>query len=89
MVNFGLAGLVFLTIIVVLIFFAFEILGFINPTVLQIQLLGIHLILFGVIVLLAFESTSGYGITFGLIGLFTGIYGSFREQRRDHKEKGN
>ncbi|MBD3921687.1 hypothetical protein H8B09_23175 [Paenibacillus sp. PR3] len=87
MVNFGLAGLIFLTIIVVLIFFAFELLGFINPTVLQIQLLGIHVILFGVIVLLAFEGSSGYGLTLGIIGLVTGIYGSFREPQRDYKEK--
>lgn len=60
---------------------------FINPSALQVQLLGVHITLFGVIVLLAFEGSSGYGFTIGLIGLFTGMFGSFRETQRAQKEK--
>lgn len=52
---------------------------FIRPSVLQVQLLGVHLTLFGVIVVLAYEGSSGYGFTIGLIGLITGVIGSFRE----------
>lgn len=83
MFNFEL-GLVFLfvlTLIIIAIFYAFVFLDFINPSALQVQLLGVHMILFGVIVLLAFEDSSGYGFTFGLIGLITGIFGSFREPK--------
>ncbi|MDQ0875834.1 membrane-bound ClpP family serine protease [Paenibacillus sp. V4I3] len=82
MVSFGLVCLIVLILIVIVIFYAGILLDFINPSALQVQLLGVHITLFGVIVLLAFEGSSGYGFTIGLIGLFTGMFGSFREPQR-------
>lgn len=79
MINFGLLLLTFLILIVTVIFYAGVLLDFIRPSVLQVQLLGVHLTLFGVIVVFAFESSSSYGFTIGLIGLITGVFGSFRE----------
>ncbi|MFE5318126.1 hypothetical protein ACFQ88_05385 [Paenibacillus sp. NPDC056579] len=87
MVSFGLVFLIVLTLIVIAIFYVCVILDFINPSALQVQLLGVLIILFGVIVLLAFEESSGYGFTFGLIGLITGSFGSFREPQKAQKEK--
>lgn len=85
--SFALIVLIVLTLIAVAIFYACVLLDFINPSALQVQLLGVIIILFGVIVLLAFEGSSGYGFTFGLIELITGIFGSFRESQRAKEEK--
>jgi len=60
-------------------FHAGILMDFIRPSVLQVQLLGVQLLLFGVVVLLAFDGSSVFGFTIGLIGLFTGLIGSFRE----------
>lgn len=79
MVNLGLIFLTVIILIVTAIFHAGVLLDFIRPSVLQVQLLGVHLTLFGVIVVFAIEGSSGYGFTIGLIGLITGIFGSFRE----------
>ena len=79
MINFGLLLLTVLILIVTVIFHAGVLLDFIRPSVLQIQLFGIHLTLFGIIVVFAFESSSIYGFIIGLIGLITGVFGSFRE----------
>lgn len=87
MVSFGLVCLIVLTLIVIAIFYVGLLLDFINPSALQVQLLGVQIIMFGVIVLLAVEGSSGYGFTFGLIGLITGIFDSFREPQRAQKEK--
>ncbi|KRF20180.1 hypothetical protein [Paenibacillus sp. Soil787] len=87
--SFALISLIVLTLITVAIFYACLLLDFINPSALQVQLLGVILILFGVIVLLAFEGSSGYGFTFGLIGFITGVFGSFRESKRSNEEKDN
>ncbi|SFD84686.1 hypothetical protein SAMN05216378_1712 [Paenibacillus catalpae] len=78
MLDFGLMMLTVFIIILTLIFYAGIFLDFIKPSILQVHLLGIHLTLFGVIILLAFEGARGFGFTFGLIGLFIGIFGSFR-----------
>lgn len=87
MVSFGLVCLIVLTLIVIAIFYLCVFLDFINPSALQVQLLGVNFILFGIILLLAFEGSSGYGFTFGLLGLITGIFGSFREPQGVQQEK--
>ncbi|WIV17436.1 hypothetical protein QPK24_13465 [Paenibacillus polygoni] len=79
MINFGLLLLTVLILIVTVIFHAGLLLDFIRPSVLQIQLLGVHLTLFGIIVVVAFESSSIYGFIIGFMGLITGMFGSFRE----------
>ncbi|MDQ0888780.1 hypothetical protein QFZ81_003868 [Paenibacillus sp. V4I9] len=66
MVSFGLVCLIVLILIFIAIFHAGVLLDYINPSALQVQLLGVQIILFGVIVLLAFEGSSGYGFTIGL-----------------------
>lgn len=86
MLSITLVGLIVLTLLVIAIFYLFIVLEFINPSSLQVQLLGVHILLFGVIVLLAFEDSSGYGFTFGLIGFFVGIFGSFREAPKSQKD---
>ncbi|BFT74549.1 hypothetical protein [Paenibacillus sp. P36] len=85
--SFALIFLIVLTLIAVAIFYGCVFLDFINPSALQAQLLGVIIILFGVIVLLSFEDSSGYGFTFGLIGLITGVLGTFRESQRVKQEK--
>lgn len=65
-------------------------LDFILPSVLQTQLFGLHITLFGVVVLLAYEGDRGLGVFIGLMGLFTGMSGSFRDPSRlDDKNKAN
>ncbi len=79
MASLGLTFVTALILIVTIMFHAGMLLDFIRPSVLQIQLLGVQLLLFGVVVLLAFADSSGFGFTIGLIGLLTGLFGSFRE----------
>ncbi|MZQ81277.1 hypothetical protein GQF01_03955 [Paenibacillus sp. 5J-6] len=86
MLSITLVGLIVLTLLVIAIFYLFIVLEFINPSSLQVQLLGGHILLFGVVVLLAFEDSSWYGFTFGLIGFFVGIFGSFRESPKTQKD---
>ncbi|WNR46880.1 hypothetical protein [Paenibacillus roseipurpureus] len=85
--SFALICLIVLTPLVVAIFYGCVLLDFINPSALQVQLLGVIIILFGIIVLLAFKDSPGFGFTFGLIGLITGILGSFRESQVAKQEK--
>lgn len=80
MVHLGLMILTLFIILLMLIYFAEIFLTFISPTVLQIQLLGIQLTVFGAVIILAFNEASGYGFTIGIVGLFTGIFGSFKNQ---------
>lgn len=86
MLSITLVGLLVLTLLVIAIFYLFIVLEFINPSSLQVQLLGGHILLFGVVVLLAFEDSSWYGFTFGLIGFFVSIFGSFRESPKTQKD---
>lgn len=86
MLSVTLVALIVLTLLVISIFYLFMLLDFINSSALQVQLLGVHIILFGVVVLLAFEDSSWYGFTFGLIGFFVGIFGSFRESQKAQKD---
>lgn len=54
MASFGLSFLTILILLVTVIFHAGLLLNFIRPSVLQIQLLGVHITLFGVIVVFGF-----------------------------------
>ncbi|MBP3962894.1 hypothetical protein [Paenibacillus lignilyticus] len=77
--SIGLGILIVFVVIVTLMFFAGVMLDFIRPSVLQVQLLGIQFTLFGILILFAFDGATGYGVTIGIIGLLTGIFGSFRD----------
>lgn len=79
MENIGLMILTTLIFIVTAMFHVSILLDFIQPTAHQVQLLGIQLTIFGGIVILAFDSPSGFGFMIGLIGLLTGVVGSFRQ----------
>ncbi|OAB25547.1 hypothetical protein PMSD_27735 [Paenibacillus macquariensis subsp. defensor] len=79
MASLGLTLVTALILLVTIMFHAGILMDFIRPSVLQVQLLGVQLLLFGVVVLLAFDGSSVFGFTIGLIGLFTGMIGSFRE----------
>ena len=79
MENVGLLILTTILFLVTAMFHAGIALDFIRPTTLQVQLLGVHLTLFGGIVLLAFDGPSGFGFTIGVMGLLTGLVGSFKE----------
>jgi len=83
MASLGLTFVTALILLVIIMFHAGILIDFIRPSVLQVQLLGIQLLLFGVVVLLAFDASSMFGFTIGLIGLFTGLFGSFRESNTD------
>lgn len=48
---------------------------------------GLHITLFGVVVILAYEGGRGIGVFIGLIGLFTGILGSFRDSSKSEDKK--
>ncbi|MEC0091021.1 hypothetical protein [Paenibacillus macquariensis] len=79
MASIGLTFVTALILLVTIMFHAGILMDFIRPSVLQVQLLGVLLLLFGVVVLLAFDGSSVFGFTIGLIGLFTGMIGSFRD----------
>ncbi|RPF50268.1 hypothetical protein [Aquisalibacillus elongatus] len=66
----------FIIIFVMILFFGiYYYLGFIKPTSLQIQLLGIHIILFGGILFLNGHQTMNFLIM--NLGLFVGVFGTF------------
>ncbi|UVI33317.1 hypothetical protein [Paenibacillus spongiae] len=79
MASFGLMILTVLILLVMIFFHAAVFLDFFRPSVLQVQLLGVHVTLLGVLIVLAFDEFSGFGFTIGLAGLITGLIGSFRE----------
>ncbi|SDX03942.1 hypothetical protein [Paenibacillus sp. CF384] len=76
-------GLIILTVFVVIVTLMFVVgvmLDFIKPSVLQVQLLGIQLTLFGILIVVAFHESTGFGMTIGIVGLVVGVFGSFREK---------
>jgi hypothetical protein len=77
MASLGLLILTVLILFVTLLFYVGIILNFIRPSAIQIQVLGVHISLFGVTVVLAFNGYAGFGFFIGLIGLVTGVFGSF------------
>lgn len=79
MASLGLLILTVLIFLVIALFFVGLIFDFIHPSSIQIQLLGVHLSLFGAVVVLAYEGSSGYGFVIGLIGIVIGVFGSFRD----------
>jgi hypothetical protein len=91
----GIFGLIVLTVLIFLLmimFYAGLILDFIKPSAIQIQLLGVNLLLFGIVVLLlTYDGPRGFGFVIGLLGLATGVFGSFRESDsvKNQVEKGN
>ncbi|OMC72639.1 hypothetical protein BK125_24840 [Paenibacillus odorifer] len=87
MISLGLWILTALIVLVVVMFHAGELLDFIRPSVLQTQLFGLHITLFGVVVILGYEGGRGIGVFIGLIGLFTGILGSFRDSSKPVDKK--
>ncbi|MEK4475615.1 hypothetical protein NSQ91_20505 [Paenibacillus sp. FSL R7-0048] len=87
MISLGLWILTALIVLVVVMFHAGSLLDFIRPSVLQTQLFGLHITLFGVVVILAYEGGRGIGVFIGLIGLFTGILGSFRDSSKPVDKK--
>ncbi len=87
MISLGLWILTALIVLVVVMFHAGALLDFIRPSVLQTQLFGLHITLFGVVVILAYEGGRGIGVFIGLIGLFTGILGSFRDSPKPVDKK--
>lgn len=78
MASFGLILLTALIILAMIFFHAAVFLGFLSPSALQVQLLGVQVTLFGVLIVMAFDDYSGVGFTIGLAGLITGLIGSFR-----------
>ncbi|OMD68212.1 hypothetical protein BSK48_19125 [Paenibacillus odorifer] len=87
MISLGLWILTALIVLVVVMFHAGALLDFIRPNVLQTQIFGLHITLFGVVVILAYEGGRGIGVFIGLIGLFTGILGSFRDSSKPEDKK--
>lgn len=87
MPSLGLWILTALIVLVMVIFHAGALLDFIRPSVLQTQLFGLHITLFGVVVILAYEGGRGIGAFIGLIGLFTGMFGSFRDTSKSDDKK--
>ncbi|WP_435163525.1 hypothetical protein [Paenibacillus glycanilyticus] len=78
--HLGLMILTSIIILLMLVYLSGIFLTLISPTVLQIQLLGIQLTVFGAVILLAYNEAAGYGLTIGIAGLITGIVGSFRDK---------
>lgn len=74
MVSLGLVILILIVVFVSIIFFAGLFLDFIQPSAIQIQILGVHLTLFGLIVALSFDNP-GYGVAIGHLRRFIGCAG--------------
>jgi hypothetical protein len=87
MISLGLWILTVLIVLVVVMFHVGALLDFIEPSVLQTQLFGLHITLFGVVVILAYEGGRGLGVFIGLIGLFTGMSGSFRDPSKSDDKR--
>ncbi|OMD37171.1 hypothetical protein [Paenibacillus odorifer] len=87
MLNLGLLILTALVVLITVMFHAGALLDFIRPSVLQTQLFGLHTTLFGAVVILAYEDGRGIGVFIGIIGLFTGISGSFRDSSKSGDKK--
>ncbi|KAB8126380.1 hypothetical protein F9U64_20175 [Gracilibacillus oryzae] len=65
-------------------FFFFYAVGFIRPAAVQIQLFGIHLTLFGGILLMIGSTGTGFFIM--LLGLALGVFGSFKSEDSTNPE---
>ncbi|MDQ0353042.1 Na+-transporting NADH:ubiquinone oxidoreductase subunit NqrF [Alkalibacillus filiformis] len=70
-------------ILIVIAFFIFSAVKFIDPTPIQVQLFGIHLTLFGGILL--FSNLLGTGYFIMVLGLVIGVYGSFKSNDSGHE----
>ncbi|MBO7744527.1 hypothetical protein I8J29_09990 [Paenibacillus sp. MWE-103] len=79
MASLGLTILTVLIVIGLLLFYAGIYLDFIRPRAVQVQLLGLQFTLFGIVLVLAFDESVGYGVTIGLMGLLTGVVGSLQD----------
>lgn len=80
---------IFLTIFLVLVvvfFFGALWLDLIHPSNIQIQMFGIQLSLFGIVILLAYSDLSGFGFFIGIIGLVMGVFGAFKENKAESKD---
>ncbi|TFB24087.1 hypothetical protein E3U55_04545 [Filobacillus milosensis] len=64
-------------LLIVIAFFFFSSVKFIEPTTTQMQLFGIHLTLFGGLLLLKNLLWTGFLIM--ILGLFIGVYASFKD----------
>ncbi|SFJ67972.1 hypothetical protein SAMN02799624_05451 [Paenibacillus sp. UNC496MF] len=79
MASLGLTILTVLIVIGLLLFYAGIYADFIRPRAVQVQLLGLQFTLFGIVLVLAFDDSIGYGVTIGLMGLLTGVVGSLQD----------
>lgn len=75
-------GLMLLIIVLLMVTVSFHValmLDFFRPSIVQAQLFGILILLFGGVVLLAFDEAGGYGFAIGCVGLLSGMLSSFRD----------
>ncbi|MDV2582787.1 hypothetical protein [Alkalibacillus haloalkaliphilus] len=81
----GLIGTfsIIILLLIVIAFFIFNAVNFIDPTPIQNQLFGIHLTLFGGILLISNLLGAGYLIM--ILGLAIGVYGSFKSNDLGHE----
>ena len=76
--------MIIFTIVTAFMFFSYV--EFIKPSVIQIQLLGMHLTIFGGFFLLYGDQITGF-VTI-LLGLAIGVYGSFKDSNAVNQTDG-